>query len=73
MTKERVVVTGIGTVSSVGTGREAFWNGIVEGRSGVKRVTTARVKEEMQIFRTKTSSTHGSLHSVRRRSRSTGC
>lgn len=48
MTKERVVVTGIGTVSSVGTGREQFWNGIVEGRSGVKRVTTARVKEEMQ-------------------------
>ncbi len=48
MTKERVVVTGIGTVSSLGTGREAFWNGIVEGRSGVKRVTTARVKEEMQ-------------------------
>lgn len=48
MTKERVVVTGIGTVSSVGTGREQFWNGIVEGRSGVKRVTIARVKEEMQ-------------------------
>lgn len=48
MTKERVVVTGIGTVSSVGTGRQQFWNGIVEGRSGVKRVTTARVKEEMQ-------------------------
>jgi 3-oxoacyl-[acyl-carrier-protein] synthase II len=48
MTKERVVVTGIGTVSSVGTGRQEFWNGIVEGRSGVKRVTTARVKEEMQ-------------------------
>ncbi|HEY9677316.1 MAG TPA: beta-ketoacyl-ACP synthase II [Drouetiella sp.] len=48
MTKERVVVTGIGAVSSVGTGIEDFWKGIVEGRSGVKRVTTARVKEEMQ-------------------------
>ncbi len=48
MTKERVVVTGIGTVSSVGTGRQEFWNGIVEGRSGVKRVTTARVTEKMQ-------------------------
>jgi 3-oxoacyl-[acyl-carrier-protein] synthase II len=48
MTKERVVVTGIGTVSSVGTGRQEFWNGIVEGRSGVKRVTTARVVEKMQ-------------------------
>ncbi len=48
MTKERVVVTGIGTVSAVGTGIEEFWKGIVQGRSGVKRVTTARVKEEMQ-------------------------
>lgn len=48
MTKERVVVTGIGAVSAVGTGIEEFWKGIVEGRSGVKRVTTARVKEEMQ-------------------------
>jgi 3-oxoacyl-[acyl-carrier-protein] synthase II len=48
MTKERVVVTGIGAVSAVGTGIEEFWNGIVQGRSGVKRVTTARVKEEMQ-------------------------
>ncbi|MBS2002947.1 MAG: beta-ketoacyl-ACP synthase II [Candidatus Obscuribacterales bacterium] len=48
MTKERVVVTGIGAVSAVGTGIEEFWKGIVQGRSGVKRVTTARVKEEMQ-------------------------
>jgi len=46
MTKERVVVTGIGIVSSVGTGREEFWNGIINGRSGVKHVT--RVPKELQ-------------------------
>jgi len=44
MTKERVVVTGIGVVSSVGIGKQDFWQGIVEGKSGVKLVT--RVPEE---------------------------
>jgi 3-oxoacyl-[acyl-carrier-protein] synthase II len=44
MTKERVVVTGIGVVSSVGTGTADFWQGITSGRSGVKRIT--RVPEE---------------------------
>ncbi len=39
MVAERVVITGIGTVSSVGIGKDEFWRGIVQGRSGVKRVT----------------------------------
>jgi 3-oxoacyl-[acyl-carrier-protein] synthase II len=43
MTKERVVVTGIGVVSPVGTGKTDFWHGIVSGKSGVKRIT--RIKE----------------------------
>lgn len=38
MANERVVVTGIGPVSSVGLGRDEFWNGIVSGKSGVKRI-----------------------------------
>ncbi|HEY9717159.1 MAG TPA: beta-ketoacyl-ACP synthase II [Trichormus sp.] len=42
----RVVVTGIGVVTSVGIGKESFWQGIVNGRSGVKRVT--RVPENLQ-------------------------
>jgi 3-oxoacyl-[acyl-carrier-protein] synthase II len=42
----RVVVTGIGPISSVGVGIEEFWSGIVAGRSGIKRVT--RVEEKMQ-------------------------
>lgn len=46
MTKERVVVTGIGPLSAVGIGKEAFWNGIVSGRSGVKRVS--RFPQELQ-------------------------
>jgi len=46
MTKERVVVTGIGPVCAVGIGKDAFWDGIVNGRSGVKPVT--RIPEKLQ-------------------------
>ncbi|MEW5980948.1 MAG: beta-ketoacyl-ACP synthase II [Acidobacteriota bacterium] len=35
----RVVVTGIGLVSSLGIGTEATWQGLCAGRSGVGRVT----------------------------------
>jgi 3-oxoacyl-[acyl-carrier-protein] synthase II len=35
----RVVITGIGLLSSVGIGTEATWLGLVAGRSGVARVT----------------------------------
>jgi 3-oxoacyl-[acyl-carrier-protein] synthase II len=38
ITKNRVVITGIGPISSVGTGKDKFWQGIVSGRSGVKRI-----------------------------------
>jgi 3-oxoacyl-[acyl-carrier-protein] synthase II len=35
----RVVVTGIGLVSSLGIGTQATWDGICQGRSGVVRIT----------------------------------
>jgi 3-oxoacyl-[acyl-carrier-protein] synthase II len=35
----RVVVTGIGAVTPVGIGREAFWDSLIAGRSGIKEVT----------------------------------
>jgi 3-oxoacyl-[acyl-carrier-protein] synthase II len=34
----RVVVTGIGPVTPVGTGVEEFWEGVTTGRSGVRRI-----------------------------------
>ena len=37
--KNRVVVTGIGIVSPVGLTRETSWNSIVEGRSGIAKIT----------------------------------
>jgi 3-oxoacyl-[acyl-carrier-protein] synthase II len=35
----RVVVTGMGVVSPFGVGIDAFWNGLTQGRSGVRRIT----------------------------------
>jgi 3-oxoacyl-[acyl-carrier-protein] synthase II len=35
----RVVVTGMGVVSPLGVGIDAFWDGLVHGRSGVRRIT----------------------------------
>lgn len=44
MTKRRVVVTGIGTVTSLGIGKDQFWDGIVSGRSGIRQVTSIEEK-----------------------------
>jgi len=38
--QRRVVVSGIGVVSAIGTGREAFWRHLLEGRSGVSPVSS---------------------------------
>lgn len=34
-----IVITGIGVISPIGVGRETFWAGCREARSGIKRVT----------------------------------
>ena len=39
MRNSRVVITGMGVVSVLGTGLEAYWNGLVAGRSGIRRIT----------------------------------
>jgi len=37
--ENRVVVTGMGAVTSIGTGLEEFWQGLVSGKSGISRLT----------------------------------
>ena len=37
--QKRIVITGLGIVSPVGTGREAFWTSLINGRTGIKPIT----------------------------------
>src|SRR5689334_7726423 len=36
----RVVITGMGCVTPLGIGREAYWQALVDGKSGVRRIQT---------------------------------
>jgi 3-oxoacyl-[acyl-carrier-protein] synthase II len=38
MSRRRVVITGLGVVSSIGLGKEAFWRALLAGHSGIKRI-----------------------------------
>lgn len=39
MEKRRVVVTGVGLITPLGIGVEESWSGLIEGRSGIRRIT----------------------------------
>ena len=39
MTRKNVAITGLGVISPVGTGREDFWAGLREGRTGFRDIT----------------------------------
>jgi len=40
MDRDRVVVTGIGIVSSIGMGKADFWEGLLAGTNGITRITS---------------------------------
>jgi 3-oxoacyl-[acyl-carrier-protein] synthase II len=55
--RRRVVVTGMGAVTPLGNTREAFWDGLIAGRSGVGPITAfdasqlrARIAAEVRDF-----------------------
>jgi 3-oxoacyl-[acyl-carrier-protein] synthase II len=39
MKTRRVAITGVGMVTPLGTGTEKSWNGLIEGRSAIRRIT----------------------------------
>ncbi|NIS63451.1 MAG: beta-ketoacyl-ACP synthase II [Proteobacteria bacterium] len=48
---KRVVITGIGPVSPIGIGKEPYWESLLKGRSGVKRIDFPGF--DMDQYRTK--------------------
>ena len=40
MPEDRIVISGVGVVSPFGLGRETYFKGIAEGRSGIRRITS---------------------------------
>src|SRR6188768_333506 len=40
MNRRRAVITGIGPITCIGTGKDNFWQGILAERSGIQRITT---------------------------------
>lgn len=40
---KKVVVTGIGAVTSIGNNASDFWNGLISGKSGIKKITRISV------------------------------
>ncbi|MEP6671051.1 MAG: beta-ketoacyl-[acyl-carrier-protein] synthase family protein [Chthoniobacter sp.] len=43
--RRRVVITGVGPITCIGIGRDAFWQSIRAGRSGISRVTAFDTSE----------------------------
>lgn len=43
--QQRVVITGIGTVTSYGNGVEPFWDGLLAGKSGIDAITSFDTSE----------------------------
>lgn len=37
--KNRIVITGLGVISSIGIGKDAFWDNLVKGKSGISEVS----------------------------------
>ena len=37
--KQRIVVTGVGPITPIGIGKEAFWDALLAGKNGIDRIT----------------------------------
>ena len=51
----RTVITGVGVVSPIGIGNDAFWKSLIEGRSGIGYLTPSRVASFPPSWRLKST------------------
>lgn len=47
---KRIVVTGLGVVSSLGIGKDAFWHNLLKGKSGISRVISFDTSEHFSHY-----------------------
>lgn len=50
MQRKRIVITGIGPIASPGIGKEALWDGVLNGRTGIEKVIKKIEREEWTSF-----------------------
>lgn len=60
--QRRAVVTGIGPLTAIGIGREAFWRGLLAEQSGIRRLPAAR--SEIEVQSSELSETHATKPAV---------
>ena len=53
----RVVITGLGPITSIGIGKDNYWNSLIEGKSGISYITkfqtedyTSKIGSEIKEF-----------------------
>lgn len=70
---KRVVITGLGVVSSIGIGWQEFWQNLLQGKSGISPVTSFDTSNqfthnggEVKNFRAEEFIAHNRLHSMSR-------
>ena len=46
----RVVVTGVGAITSVGFGKDKFWNNLLSGKSGISKISSMDISNARTIY-----------------------
>lgn len=70
---KRVVITGLGVISSIGTGWQNFWQGLLDGKSGISTVTSFDTSNqsthnggEVKVFRSEEHFSEEEIHNMNR-------
>mgnify|MGYP001613634568 CR=1 FL=1 len=50
MNKKRIVVTGLGIISSIGLGKDSFWGNLIKGKSGISKVESFDTSAQFNHF-----------------------